>query len=180
MCVYFNMNKVVQNIVEKFYNANLLADISDDDIDSLSVQSKQMNNKRQYNDSIKEQFINAVIQNADKLNDRVKQQINKYPKGYLNIFQPANIDELKLLIMVGKRLLGNDGNFNWIDTSKITSMTQLFYGDSYFNGDISLWDVSNVRYMGSMFMWAEKFNQPIGNWDVSHVTDMSYMFNFAK
>jgi surface protein len=60
--------------------------------------------------------------------------------------------------MVGKRLLGNDGNFNWIDTSKITSMTQLFYGDSYFNGDISLWDVSNVRYMGSMFMWAEKFN----------------------
>jgi surface protein len=60
--------------------------------------------------------------------------------------------------MVGKRLLGNDGNFNWIDTSKITSMTQLFYGDSDFNGDISLWDVSNVTNMSHMFSFAEKFN----------------------
>ena len=60
--------------------------------------------------------------------------------------------------MIGKRLLGNDGNFNWIDTSKITSMSRLFYGDADFNGDISLWDVSNVRSMGGVFAYAEKFN----------------------
>ena len=159
------MNKVIQNIVEKFYNANLLADISDDNIDSLSMQTKQQNN-RQYNEFIKEQFSNAVIQNADKLDDIIRQQINNYPTRYLNIFQPSSIDELKILIMIGKRLLGNDGNFNWIDTSKITSMSQLFYRDPDFNGDISLWDVSNVTTMERMFCGAEKFNQPIGNWDV--------------
>jgi len=60
--------------------------------------------------------------------------------------------------MTGKHLLGNDGNFNWIDTSKITDMSRLFCADEVFNGDISLWDVSNVTDMSHMFHYAESFN----------------------
>jgi hypothetical protein len=75
-------------------------------------------------------------------------------------------------------LLGNDGNFNWIDTSGITDMTTLFF-DSYFNGHIELWDVSNVTNMRRMFEGAVSFNQPIGDWDVSKVKCMRCMFRDA-
>jgi len=45
------------------------------------------------------------------------------------------------------QILGYGGNFNWIDTSKITDMSKLFMDNSYFNGHIELWDVSNVTNM---------------------------------
>jgi hypothetical protein len=37
-------------------------------------------------------------------------------------------------------------DLNWIDTSEIYTMENLFYG-SKFDGDISEWDVSNVESM---------------------------------
>ena len=53
--------------------------------------------------------------------------------------------------------------------SKITDMSDLFAGITYFNGDVSDWDVSNVEDMFCMFKGCEKFNQDISNWDVSNV-----------
>ena len=46
---------------------------------------------------------------------------------------------------------GNEGNFNDIDTSKITDMSNLFDSMNKFNGDISNWDVSNVTDIVYMF-----------------------------
>jgi surface protein len=61
-------------------------------------------------------------------------------------------------------------------SGNITDMTDMFYGASSFNQDISNWDVSKVKNMRYMFYESSSFNQPIGNWDVSSVTDMEGMF----
>ncbi|WGK69489.1 BspA family leucine-rich repeat surface protein [Candidatus Haliotispira prima] len=98
--------------------------------------------------------------------------------------QPADKAALEKLITD----LGNTGDFNHIDVRKVTDMSELFQGDTTFNGDITGWDVSNVTNMSFMFgnssdpdnYGAEKFNQPIGDWDVSGVTNMQYMFAKAS
>ena len=120
-----------------------------------------------------------------KAMSNLKEIINN-PKNYstFNGLISANDKEhLKELIQIGQKLFGNDGNFNWIDTSEITDMSYLFGVDRNsidFNGHIELWDVGNVINMRGMFHDAYEFNQPIGNWDVSNVTDMQGMFCGAK
>ena len=160
-------------------NIELLADLDDENLDQLdSIQAKTVNNKIDY--SIKGQLTDAI--QAGKTHNSLKRLIN----------EPANFDKLKglikandkkhlkKLIKVGQKLFGNNGNFNWIDTSEITDMSELFVNNRYFNGHIELWDVSNVTNMTFMFNFAEKFNQPIGDCDVSNVTNMEYMFYYAE
>jgi hypothetical protein len=50
-------------------------------------------------------------------------------------------------------VLGDEGNFNWIDTTKITSMRSLSESllDNNFNGHIELWNTRNVTDMSNMF-----------------------------
>ncbi len=58
----------------------------------------------------------------------------------------------------------------------VTDMSEMFYGASSMNEDISGWDLSNISSMNAMFRNAISFNQNIGNWNVSNVTAMSQMF----
>ena len=94
---------------------------------------------------------------------------------------PETKKELQDLLnhLIEKR--GNDGDFNDIDTSKITDMSELFRTGLFrnikkFNGNISNWDVSNVTDMHAMFYGCQSFNCDISEWDVSNVTDMHDMF----
>lgn len=76
-----------------------------------------------------------------------------------------------------------------IDTSKITSMSNLFTGCSNLTSlNISNWNVSNVTNMTNMFsVYSGMFRtQPacsslttldLSNWDTSNVTNMNSMFN---
>ena len=66
------------------------------------------------------------------------------------------------------------------DTSNVTDMHGMFSNATAFNKDISNWDTSNVTSMGSMFKIATAFNQDIGNWNTSSVTDMGEMFREAS
>ena len=82
-------------------------------------------------------------------------------------------------------------DFNCIDTSEITDMSNLF-SDSYIDGNteriiikdmninISNWNVSNVTNMGEMFNNCCSFDCDLSNWNVSNVEDMQYMFVSCK
>ena len=79
-----------------------------------------------------------------------------------------------------KRMIIDDEDVREVNTSCITDMNSLFYGNETFNQDISGWDTSHVTDMSFLFFNAQKFNQSIGNWDTSKVEDMSYIFAGTK
>ena len=115
------------------------------------------------------QFINEYI---------IKKKLDK-PIDSENHFEyhPKTKDEL--IENLNKLVENNIYDFNCIDTSEITDMSDLFY-DSKFeetNIDISEWNVSNVKNMRCMFKDCENFNCDLSNWNVSNVTNMSYMFD---
>ena len=94
-------------------------------------------------------------------------------------YYPKTKEELKKLIIQLAEERCNEGDFNDIDTSKITNMSDLFEGMTKFNGNISNWDVSNVTNMESMF-YSSNFNGDISKWNVSNVTNMKFMFRYSK
>ncbi len=95
-------------------------------------------------------------------------------------FKPANKAELKAEITKAIGAHGNNVDLSYIDTSDITSMSNLFQDMRTFNGDISKWDTSSVTNMRYMFYNARAFNRPLNNWTVSSVEDMNAMFNNAR
>ena len=80
-------------------------------------------------------------------------------------------------------MIANGDDVTQVDTSTITDMSYLIYGNTTFNQDVSGWDVSSVTDMNSMFYNALVFNNNgvALNWgDTSSVTTMQNMFNGAK
>ena len=102
-----------------------------------------------------------------KINTYITEKL-KIKKSSYNYF-PKTKEELKDIINQLIEDRGNKGNFNDIDTSEITDMSDLFSGMEKFNGDISGWNVSNVKYMTYMFHLCKSFNCDISNWDVSNI-----------
>jgi surface protein len=68
-------------------------------------------------------------------------------------------------------------NISSWNTSNVTNMSEMFYGNKLFNININSWDVSNVTNMSGMFRNADAFNQSLNSWNVGNVTDMSQMFS---
>ena len=91
----------------------------------------------------------------------------------LDKVQPKNKTQLKQLINYAFKHDIYDLNF--IDTSKITDMSELFE-DVKHNFDISCWDVSNVIDISFMFYGCHNFNCDLSKWDVSNVEMMTGTF----
>ena len=107
-----------------------------------------------------------------------KLKIRKSNKPSYKYF-PETKRELQDILTELIKKRGNEGNFNDIDTSKITDMSYLFFDMDNFNGDISNWDVSNVERMSQMFRGCRSFNQDISDWDVSNVSETNFMFDYC-
>jgi len=115
----------------------------------------------------------APTQSPTPLSRRQNNLVNNHS----NQLPPLNNDNLRSA--VNTFLTGQDTGYGPIsswDTSRITNMAVLFYGDPNFNEDLSGWDVSNVTDMNSMFYMNTYFNGDIKHWNVSKVTDMYAMF----
>ena len=90
--------------------------------------------------------------------------------------QPKTKNELKQLIEQELKEQGPDADLNFIDTSLITDMSELFWPFDISNIKIDEWDVSKVTNMQNMFYMCTKFDGNISKWDVSNVTNYYCMF----
>ena len=92
----------------------------------------------------------------------------------LDKVQPKNKEQLKSLIEYAFN--HNIYNLNFIDTSKITDMSNLFMNCEY-DIDVSNWDVSNVKYMYFMFGHCKQFNCDLSRWNTSKAKATLNMFD---
>lgn len=99
---------------------------------------------------------------------------------YREIEYPENKEELLNLIKKEVKAQGFDCDLNFIDTSKITDMSNLFADIRVGNPDITTWNTSNVTNMDYMFWFCTKFNCDISKWDVSKVETMNHTFDGCK
>ena len=155
------MNNFIQQIIEAF--------------DFNSVRNKKNN------DIVSNVKTFAIKQLVDDIKNRIRpnEQIWEMCKD-TPVYKVQSKGELIKLISNTLKLYGKDCSLNWIDTSNITDMFDLFRGFDPHNIDISKWDVSNVKYMCFMFYGCENFNSDLSKWDVSNVEDMSSMFYRCK
>ncbi len=65
------------------------------------------------------------------------------------------------------------------DVSAIANFTNMFYGATAFNQPLNSWITSSAIDLSGMFYGASSFNQPIGGWDVDQVTNFAHMFDGA-
>ena len=120
-------------------------------------------------DVIEDTQDDSVLIKANKVLNDNDDLLNKLENKETKI-QPKTKDELKKIIEDTIKEQGNNCDLNFIDTSLIKDMHNLF-SESNFNGDISKWDVSNVVNMDWMFK-DSKFNGDISKWNTSRVKTM--------
>ena len=110
------------------------------------------------------QFITEYIVKK-KLNKPInsEDQYKYFPKTKEELIE--NIEEL-----ISKDIY----DFNCIDTSAITDMSNLFreLNKIKYTIDISKWNVSNVTNMNYMFYGYKNFDCDLSDWDVSNVKNM--------
>lgn len=92
------------------------------------------------------------------------------------VVRPATKDELRSLIERELYYQGIDADLNFIDTSLIKDMSELFWLTTIRNIKIDQWNTRNVTNMQNMFYMCTKFDGNISKWDVSNVTNYYCMF----
>ena len=166
---------------------NLLEALSLDDYDSINAdeENDEENNHQvitsniidinPFNDFIKARImgnVNTPITPLEKiLIDNVNNDTTDEYTGKVVVHDE---NELKEVMQKSLIYFGYEGNYNWIDTSRVTKMVRLFSlilgtNISKFNGDISKWDVSNVTNMFYTFKDCSSLTCDISNWDTSKV-----------
>ena len=153
-------------------NYNLI--IIDDEDDSVLVKNDAYKHSSIYDDLI-DKNISEFLDDDEMFKNIVEKMILVGRQ-----YAVKDKDELKSLINKSIEVFGNKCDLNWINTSLITDMAELFYNMKDFNGYIDKWNTSNVEDMSYMFQGAQTFNHQIGKWNVSKVKEMHYMFYQAK
>ena len=120
---------------------------------------------------------NYNISNVPKYTSTGTDKVGKANNKTNYTVQPKTKNELKEIIK--DTFEHKQYDLNFIDTSKIADMSELFININH-NFDVSKWDVSNVTNMNHMFFYCKNFDCDLSNWDVSNVTDMNSMFAFCN
>ena len=121
--------------------------------------------------------INNFILEKLKLSSNSGSKPKRTEKQYF----PETCAELKELVNKLIKERGSDADLNDIDTSNITSLSNLFENNTDIrNIKIDEWDVSNVQSLYKTFFGCENFNADISNWNVSNVGDMFGTFYGCK
>ena len=154
-----SLSKELQNILQ-FNNSNIF------NKEEFQYDNSKIIDNYTYNNILEK------LKNAKKVSKEEYEFVCKLKK-----YKVSSKEELQEIVK-NYCLFNPTGSLNWIDTSQITDMSELFAHTNY-NGDISEWDVSNVTNMQNMFSKTNRFNQSIGNWNISNVTNMNYMFWYA-
>ncbi|MDX1905123.1 MAG: BspA family leucine-rich repeat surface protein [Thermonemataceae bacterium] len=97
---------------------------------------------------------------------------------WANIGQDASVVTINMTNMFFGATVFNQDISTW-NTAKVTDMSSMFSGATVFNQNIGSWNTAAVTNMKAMFYQAVAFNQSLNSWSVSAVTDMSYMFQGA-
>ena len=96
----------------------------------------------------------------------------------------AKIDTSKVTSMKNLFAKSKRTDFSWIeswDTSKVTTFADMFESVEHFNVDISGWNVESVKSFWFMFWNATRFNQHIGaKWHTKSAEGMIGMFCQTK
>lgn len=113
------------------------------------------------------------------INERLKITSKTKP---LEKLKPESKDDLIAIITQELERQGPDADLNFIDTSKMTDMSNLFHfvKGKVRNIQIDEWNTSNVTTMAGMFDKCEEFNCDLSHWDVSKVINMMSMFSGCK
>lgn len=90
--------------------------------------------------------------------------------------RPTSKEQLQSIIKQEIKRQGPDADLNFIDTSLITDMSELFWLTTIRNIKIDQWNTRNVTNMQNMFYMCTKFDGNISKWDVSNVTNYYCMF----
>lgn len=90
--------------------------------------------------------------------------------------RPTSKEQLQSIIKDELARQGPDADLNFIDTSLITDMSELFWPFDISNIKIDEWDVSKVTNMQNMFYMCPNFNCDLSGWDVSNVVNYYCMF----
>lgn len=179
-------NKLINNINRALEltlnenNINLLADLDNSDAD-IVLNTKNVNSKLKadkYREEMKN-ILSVLVDTDTSIYINILNNKANYIR-YTNLIKAENRDHLDKLLSEGIKLLGYNGNFNWIDVSDITDFDYLFSDYPDFNGDISLWNVSNAETFENMFDGCKRFNCDISSWDVSNCKVFAFMFYGTK
>lgn len=125
-------------------------------------------------------FSSLIIDKENKHDSKTTKTESNSNVTNVNKVTPKTKEELRKLIYKELQRQGPDADLNFIDTSMITDMSELFEALNIRNIKIDKWNVSNVTNMSNMFRYNPEFNADLSNWNVSKVTNMYAMFYKAK
>ena len=167
--ILHSIDREIKNAVNEQFNASDLY-FGDDDDD--------------YNYDYNANIFDKDVIDYDAIYNKILYDEESLTEDDLNLLDVCNsvvdvYDVEDLIKIINFYVTSNEKKYcnkslNWLNVSKITNMSRLFYYSEY-NGDISNWDVSNVTDMSYMF-YKSKFNNDISKWNVFNVKTMEYMF----
>jgi surface protein len=106
-------------------------------------------------------------------------QLNKNANTDMKFWDVREINKIEGIDGLLEGLRGSVDLRYW-DTSKMTSMEQMFYGSNALITGLENWNTSRVKNMMGMFGNTRLFNCDISRWDTRNCTNMRQMFLRAR